>query len=83
MFILEMIMQVAKWGNSLAVRLPKKMVEELGLKAGDEVDIVPAGDRRLQVEKRDERAEFLEKMKWFNWTLPDGYRFDREEANER
>jgi antitoxin MazE len=76
-------MQVAKWGNSLAVRLPKKMVEELGLKAGDEVHLVPAGERRLEVEKRDRRAEFLERMKAFNWPLPDGYRFDRDEANER
>ncbi|WP_309623129.1 AbrB/MazE/SpoVT family DNA-binding domain-containing protein [Novosphingobium sp.] len=27
--------KVAKWGNSLAVRLPSKMVKRLGLKEGD------------------------------------------------
>ena len=27
-------MQVAKWGNSLAVRLPADLVRELGLKEG-------------------------------------------------
>lgn len=27
--------KVAKWGNSLAVRLPRKLVKELGLKEGD------------------------------------------------
>lgn len=27
--------KVAKWGNSLAVRLPRKMVKEMGLKEGD------------------------------------------------
>lgn len=32
-------MQIAKWGNSLAVRLPARMVKELGLKAGDEIEI--------------------------------------------
>jgi antitoxin MazE len=32
-------MQVAKWGNSLAVRLPAAMVEALTPKAGDEVEI--------------------------------------------
>ena len=33
-------MQIAKWGNSLAVRLPARMVQELGLKAGDEIEDV-------------------------------------------
>jgi antitoxin MazE len=28
----EVTMQVSKWGNSLAVRLPKALVDELGLK---------------------------------------------------
>ena len=27
--------KVAKWGNSLAVRLPSKMVKEMGIKKGD------------------------------------------------
>jgi antitoxin MazE len=29
-------MQVAKWGNSLALRLPAAIVEALSLKEGDE-----------------------------------------------
>jgi antitoxin component of MazEF toxin-antitoxin module len=40
-------MQVAKWGNSLAVRLPKKLVDELGLKPGDEISLVSAGKGAL------------------------------------
>jgi antitoxin MazE len=80
---MELIVLVAKWGNSLAVRLPKKVIEELGLTVGDEVDLVPAGGRRLEVQKRDKGAEFLEKIKEFNFPLPEGYRFNREEANER
>ena len=32
-------MQVAKWGNSLAVRLPASVVEALKLKEGDDVEI--------------------------------------------
>jgi Zn-dependent peptidase ImmA (M78 family) len=35
------------------------------------------------VEKRDRRAEFLKAMEQFNWPAPEGYRFDRDEANER
>jgi len=35
-------MQVSKWGNSLAVRLLKKLVEALKLRPGDELDVVAA-----------------------------------------
>ena len=37
-------MQVAKWGNSLAVRLPAAVVEALDLKEGDEIDIAVLND---------------------------------------
>jgi antitoxin MazE len=76
-------MQVSKWGNSLAVRLPKKLVEELGLSSGDELAIVAASKDRIAVEKLDRRKEALERMKARRWTLPADYRFDREEANKR
>jgi antitoxin MazE len=76
-------MHVAKWGNSLAVRLPRALVEALGLKAGDELSIVAASKDEIVVEKRDRRAEFLKAMEQFNWPAPEGYKFDRDEANER
>lgn len=31
--------QIAKWGNSSAIRLPKAVLDELGLKPGDAVDL--------------------------------------------
>jgi antitoxin MazE len=31
--------KIAKWGNSLAVRLPKRLAEELGLEAGKTVEL--------------------------------------------
>jgi antitoxin MazE len=76
-------MQVSKWGNSLAVRLPKKLVDELKLSPGDELDVVAASKRRIAVEKIDKRAEFLRLVEQFHFSLPEGYRFDRDEANER
>jgi antitoxin MazE len=76
-------MQVAKWGNSLAVRLPRKLVDELGLKPGDEIALVKATKGKLTVEKVDRRAEFLGRMERFRWAVPEGYKFDRDEANER
>ena len=76
-------MQVSKWGNSLAVRLPKTLVKELGLAAGDELKVVGASKRRIAVEKIDSRAEFLKQMEQFHWPAPEGYKFDRDEANAR
>lgn len=76
-------MKVAKWGNSLAVRLPKGLVETMQLKAGDELEIAPAGDKLIAVSKRDRAREFLEAIKHFNWPAPAGYKFSRDEANER
>ena len=76
-------MHVAKWGNSLAVRLPKALVEKLGLRAGDEVALSPLPGRAIGVEKVDRGAEFLARMAEFNVPAPEGYAFDRDEANER
>lgn len=36
--------QVAKWGNSLAVRIPQATVREAGLAEGDRLSIDLAGD---------------------------------------
>ena len=76
-------MMVSKWGNSLAVRLPKKLVEEMGVKEGDELVVIEASKDRIAVEKVDKRAEFLESMERFRWTAPQDWKFDRDEANER
>ncbi len=76
-------MQVAKWGNSLAVRLPKSLVEDLGLKAGDQIDIIDATPDRLAVVKADQRAAALARMAERGWNASTDFRFSRDEANER
>jgi antitoxin MazE len=76
-------MQVSKWGESLAVRLPKALVDKMGLQAGDELKIVDVIERTLVVEKEDRRKAALEQLALLNWTLPPDYKFDRDEANER
>jgi antitoxin MazE len=40
-----MKVKVAKWGNSLAVRLPRVVAEDLGLAPGREIDLVQDGTR--------------------------------------
>ena len=76
-------MQVSRWGNSLGVRLPKALVDRLGLKPGDEIDIVAASRDRLEVARDDRRAAALARMQARGWAAPSGYRFDREDANRR
>src|SRR5436309_14357027 len=40
-----MKVKVAKWGNSLAVRLPKRLADDLGLRPGAVVDLNQDGSR--------------------------------------
>ena len=48
-------MQVSRWGNSLAVRLPAIVVEALGLKEGDEIEIHVANARQFGVARKPGR----------------------------
>ena len=77
-------MQISKWGNSLAVRLPKALVDQLGLKEGDELNVVAASKETIEVETKEaQRRRAIERLTSLNWTLPPDYKFDRDEANER
>ena len=76
-------MRVAKWGNSLAVRLPDAIVKALKLKPGDEIEITVSGDRHFQVGRNRGRERALERLRALKTPLPKGFRFDRDEANAR
>ena len=76
-------MQVAKWGNSLAVRLPSTVVEALALKPGDDIEIHVIGDRSFGVEKAPGTRELLARLRKFRGRLPPDFKFDRLDANER
>ena len=76
-------MQVAKWGNSLAVRLPSAVVEALELKEGDDIEIRIAGAREFEVGRDRSREKALARLRKLRRPLPAGFSFDREEANER
>ena len=76
-------MRVFKWGDNLAVQLPQALVDQFGLKEGDELEVVEASKQQIAVEKVDERAEFLRQLQQLRWPVPEGYKFDRDEANER
>ncbi len=76
-------MQVARWGNSLAVRLPAAVVEALGLREGDQIEIHVAGERSFALERAPTREDLLERQRKYRGRLPSGFRYDRLEANER
>ena len=76
-------MQVAKWGNSLAIRLPAAVVEALKLKEGDDIEIRVGGAREFSVSRKPGRAELLKRLRAFRGRLPADFKFHREEANAR
>jgi antitoxin MazE len=76
-------MKVAKWGNSLAVRLPAEVVEALRLKEQDDIELHVDGARSLIVKRTPGNRELLERLRKLRGRLPAGFKFDRLEANER
>lgn len=76
-------MLVSKWGNSLAVRLPRSVVDGLDLKSGDRLEIVSATAERVVLAKDRRRAQAVERMRARALPLPADYVFDRDNANLR
>lgn len=76
-------MQVSKWGNSLAIRIPAAVVEALELKEGDDIEIRVAGSRELEVSRDESRRRALDNLRKLSRPLPPGFVFDRDEIYER
>lgn len=76
-------MQVSRWGNSLAVRLPAAVVELLQLEEGTEIEIFVAGERSLGVARKPAAGELLRRLRKYRGRLPADFRFDRIDANTR
>ena len=76
-------MQVARWGNSLAVRLPASVVEALGLKEGDDVEVHVVGERAFDIARDRSRERALARIRALRKPVPAGWRFDRDEAEAR
>lgn len=75
-------MQVSKWGNSLAVRLPATVVEALGLKDGDNIEIEVLGEKQFQIQRTLQNAELLARLRRYRGRLPADFRFDRLEVHD-
>ena len=67
-----MRLQIAKWGNSLAVRLPIECVKAAGLQEGDsvEAEITPTGEIRLKAERHFDKDAFLDRVRKLHENMP-------------
>lgn len=76
-------MRVAKWGNSLAIRIPKNVADALGLKEGQQVEVEQADNGVIRIARTPSRAELIDRIRQMAKPLPPGWKFDRDEANAR
>ena len=67
-----MKLQVAKWGNSLAVRLPTECIRATGLKEGDsvEAEVSRSGEITLTPAQAFDKAAFLKKIRKLRAGMP-------------
>lgn len=63
---------VAKWGNSLAVRLPTECIRAAGLKEGDsvEAEVGRSGEIMLTPAPPFDKAAFLKKVRKLRAGMP-------------
>ena len=78
-----MKVQVSRWGNSLAIRLPAKFAAELGLKEGDRVEVRSTSHDKVvavEIEQKLTVDELFERVRNMPNKLPADYKFDRRDA---
>ena len=73
-------MQVSKWGNSLAVRLPASVVEVLALKEGDDIEIGVADKRSFLIARAPGARDVLARLRKHRGQLPADFKFERLDA---
>ena len=76
-------MKFAKWGNSIAVRIPAEVVTKLGISPNDEALIKVTGESSFEITRDRRREEALKRLRELRFVLPDDYVFNREELHER
>lgn len=79
---------ISRWGNSIAIRLPKAVTEELRLSAGDVVDLAVSGGKAT-IEKPKQQlapslAEMVAEMDRLGWeNEPETVDWGRDVGSER
>jgi antitoxin MazE len=78
-----MSMQIAKWGNSLAIRIPATVVAALGLKEGDDIQVRVVEARTFEISRTPDTKALLDRLRKYRGRLPEDFQFDRLQANEQ
>jgi antitoxin MazE len=73
---------VERWGGALAIRLPASLVNELGLKEGDQIELVK-DDGLSSVSCLPRSDQVLSGLRIFRGTLPATERMGRDDASSR
>lgn len=77
-------MKVAKWGNSLAIRIPKELAEALKLVEGTEVTLKGKPGTELEMAVDDSaarrRAAAIARIREMRAPTPRDFKFSRDEV---
>lgn len=76
-------MKFAKWGNSIAIRVPADVVAKLGISPDQEAQIKVTGEYSFEVIRDRSREEAIEAIRRLARPLPPGYKFNRDEIYDR
>lgn len=76
-------MKLAKWGNSLAIRIPAEIAEKSGLKEGDEANVVLTPENVIEIRRDDRREQALRRLRELRIKLPFAYKFNRSEIYDK
>jgi len=76
-------MKFAKWGNSIAVRIPADVVAKLGISPDEEAQIRVTGEHSFEISRDRSRLEAIEAIRKLARPLPPGYKFNRDEIYDR
>lgn len=72
-------MKIARWGNSLAIRIPVEVAEKAGLKDGDQAILSLTPDNVIEIRRDERRAEAIRLLRENRIKPPHPYKFDRNE----
>ena len=76
-------MKFAKWGNSVAIRIPANVVAKLGISPDEEAQIKVTGKFSFEVRRDLKREEAIEAIRKMAVPLPPDYKFNREDLYDR
>jgi antitoxin MazE len=76
-------LKLAKWGNSLAIRIPAEVADKLGLRENEEADVRVTGEHSFEVVRNRRRQDAIETIRRLRVTVPEDFTFNRDEIYDR